>query len=196
MRLFLLLLISSFLVIGCRTSAVPNDAAPSQTSIIPVATVAPTETATPSEESTAEIWEIYVNQAYDFSFQYPSVWSLVERPNMVSLVYKGTGIALRIGFKRAGEAVELLQYGGAAGEFLNQGMVSFLGQDVERTALVFQEVTKEIHYNGASEISRGDLVFTLALKSNQNYEQAIIPEEIQAAADELLANIELTGEQE
>jgi hypothetical protein len=115
---------------------------------------------------------------------------------MVSLVYKGTGIALRIGFKRAGEAVELLQYGGAAGEFLNQGMVSFLGQDVERTALVFQEVTKEIHYNGASEISRGDLVFTLALKSNQNYEQAIIPEEIQAAADELLANIELTGEQE
>ncbi len=47
-----------------------------------------------------------------------------------------------------------------------------------------------------NKINRGSLVFTLAIKSNRNFEQAIIPVEIQAAADEVLATFKLLGVRE
>lgn len=138
-----------------------------------------------------EVWAEYVNEDYGFRFRYPSSWTLVERPNGVSLVYKGTGITLGIRFKRSGEEMDLTQYGGAAGNFVSRGTVNFLGEETVKTALVFQGVDKEIHYNETREISRGDLVFTLSVKSNRAYDVAVVPEEIQAAADDVLASFAL-----
>ena len=214
MRLYVLLVISSILVIGCRTADVTNDvvASPTATTVIaaetvvrptPLPAVTPSplplpNTTTPlSEESTTEVWQVYVNEEYGFSFRYPNSWTLVElpnRPNQVSLVYKWTGIALRIRFRHSDEAVELQQYGGAAGDFESRATITFLGEAVERTVLVYQGLDKQIHYNQTSEIGRGDLFFTLAVESNSFSEQAVIPEEIQTAADEVLASFELAGE--
>lgn len=159
------------------------------TTLTPI--VEPTSTIIPPIESTVEVWQEYTNADYDFRFRYPPSWTLVERPNMLALVYRGASIILGIGFKRSGEEVELQQYGGAAGDFVSRGTITFLGEEIEKDVLVFQGVDKEIHYNETSEINRNGLIFTLAVKSNRNYDKAIIPEEIQVAADEVLATFEL-----
>jgi hypothetical protein len=212
--LYFLLAISSILVIGCSgndiideavASPTPTLTKPAETTVqpnsYPVISPSPTAsftiTALPTEESTKEIWQEYVNEEYDFSFRYPNAWTLVEldnRPNQASLVYKGTGIALRIRFRHSDEVVDLQQYGGAAGDFESRGTIIFLGEAVEKTVLVYQGLDKQIHYNQTSEIGRGDLFFTLAVESNSFSEQAVIPEEIQTAADEVLATFKLLGE--
>lgn len=139
---------------------------------------------------------MYTNELYGFSFDYPSSWTIVELPNLVSLVYKGTDIALYIGFRRSGEDVDLQQYARAAGDFVSRGTLVFLGDAIEKEALVYQGVDKQIHYNETEEINRGDLFFTLAVESNSNNEEAVIPGEVQAAADEILASFEFVGGQE
>lgn len=99
--------------------------------------------------------------------------------------------ALRVRFGRLDEKIELNQYGGAAGEFVSRGTVVFQGEAIEKSALVFRGVDKEIHYNGTREIIRGDIAYTLALDSNRQYEEAVVPEEVQALADEIVASFEL-----
>jgi hypothetical protein len=212
---FIVVLIGMALAGGCKAADVsdvqdePSPATPQvvtreivpiETSIVftdtPVATAPQTDTVdTPTpqvEENTVEAWEEYMNTEYGFSFRYPSSWTLVEQPNMISLAYSGAFTTLGIRFKRAGEDIELTQYGGAAGDFESRGAVVFLGEEIEKSALVYQEVDREIHYNGTSEITRGDLAFTLAVKSDRwRYEEAIVPEEIQALADEVVASFEL-----
>lgn len=213
-RMYILLAIASLLWIGCREINVSNRETASpiptlitaetvvQPTLSPVTSLSPTVLATitapPTEESTKEIWQEYVNEEYGFSFSYPTSLTLVElpnRPNQVSLVFPGTSIALRIRFRHSGETVNLQQYGGAAGDFISRGTVNFLGDDVEKVALVYQDVDKEIHYNETSEIIRGDILFTLAVESNRSFDQAVIPETIQAAADEVLETFKLLGEQ-
>lgn len=213
-KVLVIMITSIILASGCSMFSVTNDestpvskailptiglAIPTETAIQPTSTFAPTShgselvspTTSPLAESTIETWQEYANLDYGFRFRYSSSWTLVERPNMISLVYRGTGITLGIRFKRSGDTVELLQYGGAAGDFTSRGTVSFLGEEIEKMALVFQGVDKEIHYNETREINQGELVFTLAIKSNRNYDLAVIPEEIQMAADKVLTNFEL-----
>ncbi|MDT8307043.1 MAG: hypothetical protein RRC07_14020 [Anaerolineae bacterium] len=142
----------------------------------------------PSGEGITELWQEYANADYGFGFRYPSTWTLVERPNMVSLVYNESGVALGIGYKRAGDDVDLTQYGGAAGDFVGLGSISFLGEEIVQTALVYQGVHKQIHYNETREIRRGDLIFTLAVRSERAFDAAVVPEEVRLAADDVLAS--------
>lgn len=213
-KLLIVMAVGIILVTGCEASGVPNEevtavpeavpsdasvTVPAETPIQPDSTVTtptplvePTRTTPPPvEEGTIEVWQEYANTDYGFRFRYPASWTLVERPNMLALVYRGESITLGIGFKRSGEEVGLEQYGGAAGDFVSRGTINFLGEEIEKEALVFEEVDKEIHYNGTSEISRDGLIFTLAIQSNLDYDAAVIPEEIQVAADEVLATFEL-----
>ena len=196
MRHLALLAISCIILAACQENGTPSETAVSATQTLP-----PTNSIsdpTPSAvQSPVEAWEAYANDSFGFGFRYPAdIWSLVDRPNLVSLVYKDTGIALRIGYKYSGEEIEIPQYGGAAGEFVSVGQVNFLGQDIEKETLIFQGDDKEVHYNNTREISRGDLLFTLAIKSNRNFEQAVVPNDIQSAADEVLATFVLLGVQE
>lgn len=147
------------------------------------------------------LWQEYVNEAYGFGFQYPSTWSLIEEPNLISLVYKGESITLYIRFRHPGEDVSLISYGGAAGDFVDSSQeIPFMGSEIEKTALHFQEVDKEFYYNVPGDVPgpivRGDIEFSLALKSNRDYENAVIPESAQAAAEEILATFTLLGEEE
>lgn len=175
---------------------------PTATSHLDRPTPAPTYTTTPILTPTAQVseeetWQVHHNTEYGFSFRYPDqLWTLVERPDdktLLALAYKEMGIALRFRFKRSGEEGELHIYGGAAGDFVSRGTVDFLGERVERYALVFRGVDKAIHYNRAREIQRGDLVFMIGLVSNRsNYEEAVVPEAVQAEAEQVLKTFELT----
>jgi len=166
-------------------------------SVTPTATISPTEPATtPTSvvvESAVEIetWAEYTNTVYGFRFRYPSSWGLIERPNTVAITDQAANV-LRIRFRRLDEEIELNQYGGAAGDFVSRGAVVFLGKEVEKVALVFRGVDKQIHYNRTGEINRGDLSFTLALVNNRQYDQAqaVVPDEVQALADEVLTTFE------
>jgi hypothetical protein len=212
-KVFVIMIIGIMLATGCRTEDVPDikDASmpivtspsPSQATSTarvvqstdtPMATILPTEpVSTPTsivEDSTIEAWVEYTNTEYGFRFRYPSSWGLIERPNTVAITNQAANV-LRIRFRRLDEEVQLNQYGGAAGDFAGRGTVVFLGEEVEKVALVYQGVDKEVHYNRTSEITRGDLVFTLALDSNRQYEKAIVPDEVQALAEEVVASFEL-----
>lgn len=148
----------------------------------------------PADEAT---WAEYRNADYGFSFRYPSEsWTLIQNPegddHSLSLAYKEMAIALRVKFKRLGEGADLQLYGGAAGDFLPQETVSFLGAEVERTARVYEDVVQAIHYNNTAAIQRGDLLFSIALVSNRDPERgAIIPANVQAEADAILTTFVL-----
>ncbi len=174
---------------------------PQPSATIPATTAAPIDTplpaapASPTTGSESD-WAVYHNPDYGFSFRYPSDrWTVIERdqdPHQLSLVYHDMGIALRMRFKRIAEDADLLLYGGAAGDFVPQGTIDFLGQAVERTALVYQDIVRAVHYDQTNKIERGSLRFTLALISNRRYESgAIVPDDVQAEADRILETFAL-----
>lgn len=197
------ILITSTTLPTTTTPIVPTPITPSSpTATSPLKTPTPTPTFTPRpmltptlEVGGEETWQVYQNAEYGFSFRYPDqLWTLVERPddkNYLALAYQGMSISLRLRFKRSGEEGELHVYGGAAGDFVSRGTVTFLGEALDRYALVFRGVDKGIYYNRAREIARGDLVFRMALASNRsNYEEVVMPEGIQAEADQVLRTFE------
>ena len=160
-------------------SGVPAAASP----VFPAATL-------PADPTT---WAEYHNETYGFSFRYPNGrWALIEpatgNAHRLALAYHELGIALRIGVARVGEDADLQLYGGRAGDFVALDDVLFVGEPVSRSALVYQGVTWSVHYNDTAPIARGDLLFSLALISNRQFEQgADIPVEVQAEADRILA---------
>ncbi len=168
------------------TAAPTADANADIEAVTPAADPSATPTTTPNANRIS-----YNNADYGFSFRYPEdSWALIERPqdpNLLSLAYHEQGIALRIRFKRLGEEGDLQLYGGAAGEFIERGTVHFLGEDVGRSVVVYEDIDRAVHYNGTRVITRGDLQFTLALVSNRDYERgAVVPEAVQAEADRIL----------
>lgn len=177
----------SAVTVVSEPSASPEPASPTSPPASP--TAAPTEvtdtdleavtpaadpSATPATTPNAN-WISYNNADYGFSFRYPEdSWALIEwpqDPNLLSLAYHEQGIALRIRFKRFGEEGDLQLYGGAAGDFVERGAVHFLGEDVGRSVLVYEDIDRAVHYNETRVITRGDLQFTLALVSNRDYER-------------------------
>ena len=158
-------------------SGVPAVASP----VLPVGTL-------PADTNT---WMEYHNPTYGFSLRYPDGrWTVIEptadNPHRLALAYHELGIALRVGVARLGEEVDLQLYGGRAGDFVPQGEITFLEEPVGRSALVYQGVTWSVHYNDTRPIPRGDLLFSLALISNRQFEQgAVIPVEVQAEANRI-----------
>ncbi len=152
------------------------------TPVLPAATL-PADTTT---------WAEYRNDTYGFSFRYPDGrWTLVEptadNPHRLALAYHELGIALRVAVARAGEDANLQLYGGRAGDFVPGGEVLFLGEPVSRSALVYQGVTWAVYFNDTRPIAHGDLLFSVALVSNRDFEQgAVVPEEVQAEAERIL----------
>lgn len=155
----------------------------------------PPLTGSPDPEEPSD-WTEYEDATYGFTFRYPADrWTAIyqaDDPNGLTLVYHHMGIALRMRFKRDGETADLQLYGGAAGDLIAQGTATFVGEAVERTALVFQDVTTRVFYNETKPIPRGDMLFSFALVSNQDTPATILlPEEVQAEADRILESFEL-----
>jgi hypothetical protein len=165
--------------------------------VLPSPTTAPSPTATPipppDDEST---WTTYHGPDYGFSFRFPDErWTPVfpaDDDHLLSLVFHEMGIALRIKVARPDEGVDMQLYGGAAGDFVPQGTVIFLGEEVGRSTLVYEDITRRVYYDETNSIQRGDLLFSFALVSNRDYSQgAVVPEDVQAEADRILETFEL-----
>lgn len=152
------------------------------------------EGAAPSAD--VSTWTTYHNPDYGFSFRYPDErWEVVELadyPNLVSLTYHELAIVLRIHFKRAGEELIISEdAAGAAGDRIPKGTIVFIGEAIERTAVVYRGVEREVHYDDARDILRGNLAFAIFLRSNRRFEDQVLPEIVQAEADRILETFEL-----
>jgi hypothetical protein len=65
--------------------------------------------------------------------------------------------------------------------------VAAVGEAVAREVLVYQGRDKAVLYEGAAEIERGALLFTIWLQSNRpDYETIDIPEGVQQEADRIV----------
>ena len=92
-----------------------------------------------------EDWASYVNTDYGFAFRYPSTWALEEVPAWEDergkwapsvKLSQGT-LTLVVGYMRITEDV-FIEGGGAAGDVVPRGSVTFLGQELRRRVLVFE----------------------------------------------------------
>jgi hypothetical protein len=147
-------------------------------------------------------WSEYRNDDYGFSFRYPPGWDLKLDENPVSTSYhhlvrltplQWPDTVMAIGFKRAGEDFGIQRTGVGSGELVEQGAVSFLGQDVSRVVLVLDATDRGVLYNGAAEIQRDELIFTLALDFlNPAPDAAGLSAEVEAVADRIVASFDLS----
>ena len=79
-----------------------------------------------------------------------------------------------------------------AGDFVPRGNVQFLGQEISRDVLIFEEKDKLVLYNFASAVSWGDIVFDPVLEDGRiDYEVVDLPEEVQRQIDQVMASFEL-----
>ena len=73
--------------------------------------------------------------------------------------------------------------------------VVFLGEPISASALVYESVTWAVYYNNTAPIARGNLLFSVALVSNRNFERgAVVPEEVWAEANRIIETLMLDGE--
>lgn len=131
-------------------------------------------------------WETYVNTDYEFSFHYPTAWTLEEEANLVKLS-RGT-LLLAIAFQREGEEIPPPWTGMPAGNFKSRGTLVFLGQEIDKNALVYEDKVKVLTY-GADV---GDLVFSIRLDdtATADYEAIEIPADVQSEVDRIVGSFE------
>ncbi|HOU42234.1 MAG TPA: hypothetical protein PK829_13290 [Promineifilum sp.] len=196
----MLLLLAGLLLVACG-------GAPKQ----PPASFTPLLTATPLPTSDSQqpveipvppddpsTWNLYLNREYGFSFHYPSDrWTLAtaEDGRQLLLTYGDTGIALRVKFARQDDAGADLQiFNGEVADLVPEGTMRFIGADVERSMLAYEGLVEWVFYNDAAPIPRGELLFSLALLSSNDYNAgvpAVVPDDVQAEADRILETFSL-----
>ena len=153
--------------------------------------LAPTATASVLTNTPRQGMTTYHNPAYGISFQYPASWELTEIPNFIQLT--GPQGVLVVGYRRLTQQAQIQRTGVGAGDFVSAGSIRFLGQTLQRNLLVYEGKVKEVFYQSDSEFSVGDLVFTLGLDNygSSHYEDADIPKDVQAEADQILESFVL-----
>jgi len=144
-------------------------------------------------------WTRYVNAEYCFSFTYPSDWIITVSKNFVVVNPQAEPtIALVIGIRKDKEKVTIQRTGVGAGEIITVGTVLFLGQEISKDILRYENkdkrvLDKSVLYNYATEFLVGDLVFTISLDDfgTTDYDTFSLPEEIEALADEIVESFVL-----
>ncbi len=152
------------------------------------------------EVSPYEGWAFYTNVEYGFSFHFPPDWTLREAPEKDSTAEGGLhygraiqlekqGILLYIGYRRASEDYFLGGTGTPAGDPEPRGIALFLGQGVEKTALVFEDKVKNVTYTPATV---NDLTFVIRLDDMDfaDFHEVDIPEAVQWEADKILGSFQ------
>jgi hypothetical protein len=136
-------------------------------------------------------WAGYVNTDYMFAFRYPTTWSLEEEPNLVKLS-QGT-LLLAVAFQRQDEEVPPAWTGMPAGDFESRGTLVFLGQEIDKRALVYEGKIKVLTYGASVD----DMVFSIRLddmveqSSLADYEAIEIPEAVQAEVDQIVESFQI-----
>jgi hypothetical protein len=146
-----------------------------------------------------EGWQQYANTDYGFGFYYPSSWTLEEVPEKdmgegltmmgASIHLQKDGALLFIGYKRSDED-RIFWTGMPAGEFEPRAPIVFLGQPIEKNALVLEGKVKNISYTFTTV---ADLTFAVRLddRSGLVYMNIDIPLELQQEADQILSSFSL-----
>ena len=175
-----------------------NTLTPTQT---PTRTLTPTPTPISFASDVYKGWLKYMNTKYKFSVRYPSDWTSREiqgtlntmRGHAVYFEPRSTNlILLVVGFKRATENAQITRTGVGAGDIVQRGAVTFLGQPISRDILVLDGKDLAILYQGSGEIRRGDLVFTLSLDYRGNpTDKSALTQQFESTADKIVASFEL-----
>ena len=131
-------------------------------------------------------WKKYVNADYEFSFRYPATWTLEEEANLVTL--SQGALLLAIAFQRQGEDAPPPWTGMPAGDFESRGVLAFLGQEIEKNALVYEGQVKVLTYSAQV----GDLVFSIRLEDvvTADYGDIEISEAAQSEVDQITSSFE------
>lgn len=193
------------------TSSPTTTAAPAAT---PVLTSTPIPTHTPAPTPVAPVviddtWSTYSNEKCGFFFRYPPGWDLKEirdpgntmSGHAVHLTLSSDpSVRLIIAFKRADEDRRIAPTGIGSGDLITRGVVSLLGQDVERNVLVALGKDMAVYYGwprpaATSAATGDDLVFWLALdcacSAGDPATTGLMPE-VEQIADAIVQSIEVT----
>jgi uncharacterized protein len=159
-------------------------------------------TITPASDAYAG-WMEYVDSGYGFKFRYPPEWTAELDLRSDSTTYQHLiwlrapskpvdGVQMLIAFERVGENYGIQRTGIGAGDLVEQGSVTLLGEPAKRIALVLAGTDIEIMYGGTGAIQRGDLRFAISL-SYVGMERLGLPYELEQTADLIVASFELTN---
>jgi len=167
--------------VGAIATETPEERSPNR----PAPT--PTEEATPADdEGPYAGWARYENAAYGFAFRYPATWTLEEEAHLV-LLRQGP-LLLAISYKRAGEEVQPPWSGMPAGEVERRGTMAFMGQEIAKSALVYEGRVKVLTYSAKS----GEVAFVLRLEDveSADYGAIALSEALEQEADRIVGSFE------
>jgi hypothetical protein len=151
------------------------------------------ETPPPVEPSTTPAaLSTYDNPEYEFRLQYPGDWVLTEGQHSVALGKDNTELIFE--FRRLYESHSIGPTGTGAGDLVNKGTVTIMGQTYPRTVLVFEGADKAIYYNLISSIQIADTEFAITLLESPSEPEASLPPEIEAEADQIVSSLDVYGE--
>lgn len=135
----------------------------------------------------------YTNDTYGFSFDPPSSWAIEGYDDHV--IFRQAPYFLFVGYKGADADTPPFRTGMPAGEFADGGTAQLLGQELPKKLLVYEGKTKVVDYG--SNIGVGDLRLfiwlDIELSGGVSYDDADIPAEIIAEADQIIASFMLTS---
>ncbi len=145
-----------------------------------------------SEEDAYPGWESYANADYGFAFHYPTTWTLEEEANLVRL--RQGPLLLAIAFQRRGEDVPPPWTGMPAGDFESRGTTAFLGQEIEKNALVYEGQVKGLTYS--AEVA--DLRFSIRLDDvvTADYQAIEVSETVQGEVDQIVESFEMLSDKD
>ena len=149
-------------------------------------TPAPEPTPTQEVDDPYPGWESYANEAYQFTLRYPATWTLEEESNLLKFS-QGT-LLFAIVFQRQGESVPSPWAGMPAGDFESRGTMLFLGQEIDKNALVYEGKVKALTYSAEVD----DLAFSIRLDDmvGTDYQAIEISEAVQDEVDRIVGSFE------
>jgi hypothetical protein len=195
-------------------SAATTGSAPTTPHVTPIPTDTPIPTPEPlfqcrlAATTTADKypgWLQCISAKYGFSFRYPPDWILKEIVDPVNTMSghavhlthpTNPSVRMIIAFKRANEDRRITPTGIGSGDLITRGVVSLLGQDVERNVLVALEKDMGVYYGWPRSAATGSgLVFWLALDCACPAGDAAVTgltPEVEQIADAIVESIEVT----
>jgi hypothetical protein len=140
-------------------------------------------------DTTPEVLATYENSEYEFRVQYPSSWELLEGQH--SVTFRKDTAELVLEFRRLYESHSIGPTGTGAGDLVEKGTVTIMGQAYPRTVLVYQEVDKSVYYNNATPVLIADIDFFIILSETTSERAAFLTPEIQAEADQIVGSLDV-----
>ena len=145
-------------------------------------------------------WVEYVESNYGFKFRYPPEWTAELDLRNDSMTYQHllwlrapekpvSGVEMIIAFERIGENIGIQRTGIGAGELIELGSVTFLGEPAKRIVLVLEGKDMEVMYGHTGAFERGDIRFAISL-SYIGLERLGLTPELEQIADLIVASFE------